>query len=167
MQLKALKYTRLVSVFLLFLTIANSGFSQSSVKQEKMAQLSFMVGDWVGTSKTIKNDSVVSEVPALQKIKYDLNKHIIIIDLRSETLQLHTIIYFDEKKRKYMYHPFSEGGTGQLPAELIDGQLIVYASKDRRYIFSAKDKNGFQEYGERLVDGKWERYFEDNFTNSQ
>ena len=159
---KVVKYTSLLAFFLL----ASSGFSQS-VKQEKMEQLSFLVGEWIGTSKQYQDGKVTKQGAAYEKISYDLDRHILVIELNSEMLQLHTIIYYDEKDSTYYYNPFYKRGAAKYPAELKDGQLIVSASDTKRFIFSRTANGGFQEYGEELVDGKWVKYFEDTFTDSQ
>lgn len=89
------------------------------------------------------------------------------IELNSETLQLHTIIYFDEKDQTYYYNPFSKRGAGKYPADYKKGQLVVQASETKRYIFSRTTEGGFREHGEELINGKWQMYFEDTFINSQ
>lgn len=134
-------------------------------KELKMKALSFMIGDWVGTSTTYEKGKVKDEVPAFQKISYDLDSTIIVIELHSELLQLHTIIYYDENTEQYSYNPYSKSGVRQLPAELIDGKLVVHASDSKRFIFSSTE-TGFREYGEKLKNGKWEKYFEDIFVNT-
>ena len=53
-----------------------------SISKQKMNALSFMIGEWVGTSKLIQNDSVVKQDAALQTVRFDLNKSVIIIDLK-------------------------------------------------------------------------------------
>lgn len=153
----------LLSLFL----FCNTALIGQDIKKEKMEALSFMVGDWVGTSKVFKDGLVEKEVPAFQKISYDLNKHIIVIELQSELLQLHTIIYYDEEKSQYVYNPYSEKGVRKYPAELRDGKFVVLASDKNRFVFSRPAENTFQEYGESLKDGKWQRYFEDNFKDIQ
>ncbi|NER12037.1 hypothetical protein GWK08_01165 [Leptobacterium flavescens] len=132
-----------------------------------MEKLNFMIGNWVGTSTVYDKGEVSKQVPAYQKISYDLNKSIVVIELHSELLQLHTIIYYDEKDKTYYYNPFSERGVRKLPAEYKDGQFIVNSSDTNRFIFGRTSENGFREYGERLVDGKWVKYFEDNFKDIQ
>ncbi len=147
-----------------FILLTQSSFSQSISKQ-KMNSLSFMIGEWVGTSKLIQNDSVVKQVAALQTIRFDLNKSVIIIDLKSETLNLHTIISYNEKDKTYYYNPYSENGSRKLPAQLINNQFIVNSNNYKRFIFKKTGNKTFQEYGEKLVNGKWMKYFEDNFKD--
>lgn len=132
-----------------------------------MDQLDFMIGEWVGTSRVYENGAVAKEVPAFQKINYDLNRSIIVIELRSELLLLHTIIRYDEKDETYYYYPFSERGTNRYPAEYNDGQLTVWSSDTNRFIFGNPSEGTFREYGERLIDGQWVKYFEDNFKLTQ
>jgi hypothetical protein len=159
---KLSRYPLLIT-FLLFATTAVS----QNEKQKKMKQLSFMVGEWIGTSKSFEDGKLKSEVSAFQRISYDLDSSIIVIELNSESLQLHTIIYFDEKDQTYYYNPFSKRGAGKYPAEFKEGQLIVKSSGERRYIFGRTSDGGFREYGEQLIDGEWVMYFEDTFQNSQ
>lgn len=150
-------------VLLLFSSIIGA----QTTMQEKMEDLAFMIGNWVGTSTTIENGKVSKQVPAYQSITYDVNKSIIVIELESETLKLHTIIQYDEKDKIYYYYPFSERGTGKLPAEYSKGKLIVNANKNKRYTFERTGENSFREYGEKLIEGNWVKYFEDTFTDSQ
>ena len=151
---------------IVFLILSNAVFSQNE-KQEKMELLSFMTGEWIGTSKVYENGVVTKEGSAYQKISYDLDKSILVIELNTEFLQLHTIIYYDEKEEKYYYYPFSKRGVSKYPAEYKNGQLIVWSSDKNRFIFSRTSDGGFREYGERLVNGTWTKYFEDTFKNSQ
>lgn len=162
MKNKSLTIFFLLAIFF----VANLGFSQVT-KLERMKALNFMVGDWVGSSTTLDNGDTINHVPAFQKIRYDLNKHIIVIDLRTELLQLHTVIHYSEKDSTYYYTPFSENGSRQLTASLNNGVFTVAANNTTRFVFKATKEGGFREYGEKLVDGEWVKYFIDNFTNTQ
>ncbi len=155
-----------VSYSIILFFLFSSGYGQS-IKQEKMEQLAYMVGEWVGISTVYENGTISKQVPAYEKISYDLDKTILVIQLNSELLQLHTIIQYDEKDSTYYYHPFSKKGARKLPAEFKDGRLIVWSTDTNRFIFSKTSNEGFREYGERLIDGKWVKYFEDVFTNTQ
>jgi len=130
-----------------------------------MTELNFMIGEWVGTSTLISGGKVSKESPAFQSISYDLKKSIVVIQLKSEPLTLHTIVRYEEKDSTYYYHVFSEKGAGKFPARLEGGKLIVQAGDSRRYIFQRIGSNGFREYGEELRNGKWVKYFEDNFVD--
>ena len=138
-----------------------------SPKQEKMEQLHFLVGEWVGTSKIYENGVLTKEGAAYEHISYDLEKNILVIELNTEFLQLRTIVLYDEKDQKYYYHRFSKDGAAIYPAEFKDGQLIVWKDENTRFFFGSTPEGGFREYGERLVDGKWVKTFEDNFINTQ
>lgn len=159
---KKYKYAQCVILIFLFHSVVGQ-----SLKQEKMEQLSYMIGEWVGTSKLYENGLVSQEGPAFEKIAYNLDKNILVIDLNSAFLQLHTIIYYDEKDQKYYYYPFSKNGVNRYPAEFKNGQLIVWPNEKKRFIFSRTSDGGFMEYGEKLVDGEWIKYFEDTFKNTQ
>ncbi len=149
----------------LFLIIANSVCAQTS-QQEHMQKLSFMIGDWVGTSVSYENDTISKQVRASEKIRYRLDKNIITIDLESEALKLHTVIYYDEKEATYYYNTYYKNGAGKYVGEYKDGKFIVWPTKNKRFIFNLTDQGNFQEYGEKFENGKWTKYFEDNFKKA-
>lgn len=156
------KYSFLIVIFFLF----NSAFAQNQ-KKEKMEQLNFLVGEWVGTTKIYKNGVVTKQGAAYERISYDLDKSILVIELNTEFLQLRTIVNYDENDQKYYYHRFSKSGAAIYPAEYKDGQLIVWKNKETRFFFGSTPNGGFKEYGEQLVNGNWIKTFEDTFINTQ
>ena len=155
-----------ILLVLVMTALSSSAFSES-LKQQKMAQLSFMVGEWIGTTRIYQDGKVSKQGAAYQNIQYDLNQHILVIELNTELLQLHTVIRYDEKDQTYYYYPFSSNGAGKYPANYQNGQFIVNSSETNRFVFTSTANGGFREYGERLVDGQWVKYFEDTFVNSQ
>jgi hypothetical protein len=152
--------------FYLLLFLSNVLVGQSP-KQEKMEQLQFLVGEWVGTSKIYENGVLAKAGAAYEHISYDLEKHILVIELNTEFLQLRTIVLYDEKDQKYYYHRFSKDGAAVYPAEFKEGQLIVWKNDTTRFFFGSTPNGGFREYGEQLVNGKWIKTFEDTFINTQ
>lgn len=153
----------LIPIILLF--FSSSLYSQS-VKQDKMEALSFMVGEWIGTTTVIENGVIAKEGAAFQRINFDMDKHILVIELNSEFLQLRTIVNYDEEEQTYYYHPFSKSGSGKYAAKLVAGQLIVSPNDHTRYVFAKTGERTFREHGEQLKDGVWVKTFEDNFTAS-
>lgn len=154
-------------VYFIILIFAHISVFGQNIKQEKMEQLNFMIGEWVGTTKVYENGVVARQGSAYENISYDLDKSILVIELNTEFLQLHTIINYDEKDQKYYYYRFSKGGAARYPAEYKDGQLIVWRDEKTRFFFSRTQEGGFQEYGEQLVNGEWKKIFEDTFKNTQ
>ena len=137
----------------------NQIFAQTT-SAKKMAQLSFMVGDWEGISKSFQEDGT-KEVMAHELVQYKVDGHLITIDLESESLKLHTVIYYDEKDKTYYYCPFYKSGSGKYKGELENGAFRVWFSKERRLLFTKTSEGAFHEYGERLQEGNWVTYFED------
>jgi hypothetical protein len=131
-----------------------------------MEQLNFMIGQWVGTTKIYENGVVTRQGSAYENISYELDKSILVIELNTEFLQLHTIIYYDEKDQKYYYYRFSKSGVARYPAEYNEEQLIVWKDEKTRFFFGRTADGGFQEYGEQLMNGKWIKIFEDSFKNT-
>lgn len=153
--------------FVLVFILCTEVITAQDIKRDKMEQLSFLVGEWVGTTKVIENGLVTKKGAAYEKISYDLDRSILVIELNTEFLQLRTIVTYQEKDQKYYYHRFSKDGTAIYPAEFTDGQLIVWRDADTRFFFGSTPDGGFREYGEKRIDGEWVRFFEDTFTNTQ
>lgn len=151
-----------INKFIILVMLSTLSFGQT-IRQEKMNNLKFLVGDWVGISTSYEDGKVKNQVSASENIKYGLDGNIITIDLHSEALQLHTVIYYDEKAQTYYYNPFYKNGAAKYKAEFLDNKLIVKPSETRRFVFTLDKAGNFNEYGENLVDGKWIKYFEDIF----
>lgn len=163
--IKSTSNLRACHCLVIILFAVNSAVGQTS-RQEKMEKLNFMIGEWVGISTTYQNDTIAKQVPAFEKISYRLDKNLITIDLQSEILQLHTVIYYDDKDEKYYYNSYYKDGTGKYDAEYKDGKLIVWPNKNKKFIFHLTPNGNFQEYGEKFENGEWIKYFEDNFKKS-
>ncbi|RZS93981.1 hypothetical protein [Aquimarina brevivitae] len=156
---------KLITGFLFIILVTTFTAYGQTIEQQYMEKLKFIVGDWVGVSAAYEEGKIKVQVPAYEKISYQLDKSIITIDLKSESLQLHTVIYYDAKDKTYYYNSYYQTGAGRYKATLsTDNKFIVNASPTKRFIFHAPTPDTFQEYGEKLVDGKWIKYFEDNFT---
>jgi len=151
---------------LVLLLLSHSIFAQS-LKKEKMEQLSYLVGEWVGTTKVYENGEVIKEGAAYEHISYDLDQSILVIELNTEFLQLRTIINYSEEDQKYYYHRFSKDGAAVYPAEFEDGKLIVWKNEQTRFFFTSTAEGDFVEYGEKWIDGEWVKYFEDTFVDTQ
>jgi hypothetical protein len=163
-----MRYKKIDRYFYFFVLVflASSVFTQN-IKKDKMKRLSFLVGEWVGTSKIYENGIVTRQGAAYEKISYDLDKYILVIELNTEFLQLRTIINYNEKDKKYYYHRFSKEGFARYPAEFKDGKLIVWRDEKTRFFFGRTSEGNFLEYGEQMNNGKWTRTFEDTFKNTQ
>jgi len=127
---------------------------------KKMEQLSYMIGDWEGVSTSFGKTGN-KQVKAHELVQYKVNQHIITLDLVSESLTLHTVIYFDEKEQTYYYCPFYKKGAGKYKGSYEDGMFVVKFNDQKRLIFKRTPEGYFHEYGEILKDGIWKKYFED------
>jgi len=147
-------------VFILILFNTSNVLFAQTTAADKMAELSFMIGDWKGSSKSYDGKNV-KEVTAHEIVQYKLDKHIITIDLESQSLKLHTVIYYDKKERSYFYCPYYKKGTGKYRGQLVDGRFKVSFNNERRLWFQLTPNGEFHEYGEHIKDGQWVTYFED------
>jgi len=141
-------------------------FSSCLFAQKEMQKLDFMVGEWIGNSTSIKADTIYKKVPAYEKISYKIDENIITIDLASETLKLHTVIYYSKEDDTYYYNPFYKSGAATYPATYEGGKLIISPNDNKRFIFTTDALGNFTEYGEELIDGVWKKYFEDKFVRN-
>ena len=160
-----MKAMKLLCVGVLF-CLLNTVCAQT-VQQEKMKQLNYLVGEWVGTTKIYKDGVVDKEGAAYERISYDLDNSILVIELNTAFLQLHTVVTYDVDDKMYHYNRFSKDGSAVYPAKYEDGKLIVMRDEKTRFFFTSTTDGGFQEYGEKLIDGEWVRTFEDTFVNTQ
>ncbi len=156
-----------LSLCVLALLALYSPVLAQDLRQEKMEQLGFLIGEWVGTTTIYEDGLIAKQGAAYEKISYDLNKSILVIELNTEFLQLHTIVLYDEKDQRYYYHRFSKDGAARYPAEFREGQLIVWKDEKTRFFFGPTSEGGFREYGEQMMNGKWKKTFEDTFINTQ
>ncbi len=154
-------------VYALGLIILSNTAIAQTLQQEKMAQLSFLVGEWVGTSRIYEGGVVTKEGAAFEHISYDLDHSILVIKLNTEFLQLHTIVTYDVGDQMYHYNRFSKDGSAVYPAKYEDGKFIVMRDEKTRFYFTSTEDGGFREYGEQLVHGEWVRTFEDTFVNTE
>lgn len=153
-------------VLTLLIGIQLTSAQEKNETQIQMSKLDFMVGDWIGTTKAFSNQELTSEHPAYQAIHYNLDAHIIEINLKSPTLQLHTVIGYSVTDSMYFYSPFSKNGSRTLPAFLEDGKFVVHANDTTQFIFQ-KTATGFMEWGRKQINGTWQIYFQDEFTRVQ
>ena len=143
---------------LALLVSGNMLYGQENEK-EALAKLSFMMGNWEGTS-TVYGDTT-KRVSVSEKVHYMLDGNLLVLEVNSSLIQLHTVISYSLKDGAYYYHPFSKRGGGTYKGEVKDQKFIVTFGEERRLVFERTDKGAFHEYGEKLVDNQWEKYFED------
>ncbi len=151
---------RSIKIFtgLLFLVLSIYG---QQTEKEALKELSFLIGDWKGTSTSYSKKGV-KKVSVTENVSYLLDGDLIQLNVKSEWIALHTIISYNVKDKKYYYYPFTKKGNKQgYKGEMVDGKFMVYFDESTRLTFTKTTKGEFHEFGERLVDGNWEKYFED------
>lgn len=84
------------------------------------------------------------------------------MDVSSSTVQLHTLITYSVKDSCYYYQPTSKTESyGKSKGYFKNGKFMVYFDNQARLTFEKTENGEFHEYGERLKDGVWTKYFED------
>ncbi|CAM1345529.1 hypothetical protein [Tenacibaculum amylolyticum] len=166
MLLKALHIQHIKKgIFISFFLI--SALISAQEEKEALQKLSFMIGNWQGTSTSFSNNTQKS-VSVSENVRYILNGNLITLDVKSPWIELHTIISFNKKEQSYYYHPFSKTGVkAGYKGTYKDGVFRVYFNPGRRLTFTQTTKGEFHEYGEQLKNGVWEKYFEDILQSSK
>ena len=153
--------------FLFFSTLLLIYFNVSaqSEEQKAMAKLSYLVGDWAGEGKSFSEEGTTAN-QVREKVRYDLNGEILVLKVRNtrdgETvLSLHTIIYYSVADQCYYYNAYTRRGTRPFKGQFEDGKFVCYFNDDYRLTFRKTKEGAFNEFGERLIEGKWVKNFED------
>ena len=148
--------------FLILLFVLTTG-GLLAQDADKMKDLAPFVGHWIGTSTGFQESKITRSEPAFEKIAMGLDGNTLEIDLYSESLRLHTIIYYSAEEDIYKYNPFYKSGSASYPAKFENGKLVVTPTPEKRFIFEIMPDGRFREYGEQKKNGVWEKYFEDIF----
>ncbi len=155
------EYIFKIFVAILFISLLSSKrtYAQQSEK-EAMSKLSFLIGNWKGSSTSFKNGTQ-SSVTVHEEVKYIMDGNLLILNVKSPNIQLHTVINYSLKDSTYYYQPFSKTGSGKYKGQLQANQFVVYFNDQRRLVFEKTKDGEFHEYGEKLENNIWEKYFED------
>ena len=151
-------------IFISFFFYTHQILSQS-VEQKAMAKLSFLIGDWKGTGTGYPKENN-EPYNVLSKVSYDLNGELLVLRHRSKRdgktlLALHTIMYYNKENGFYYYNAYRRSGARPFKCQLNDGKFVCEINGDYRLTFQRTENGEFNEFGERLVDGKWIKNFED------
>lgn len=131
-----------------------------TTEKEALSKLSFMIGDWVGTSISYEKDGSSESISVREKIAYQLSGNLINLLVSSNALELQTVVRYSVEDGKYYYHPFTKNSTGEFEGIMEDEKFVVKINDTYRLTFE-KTNTGFREYGTRLKDGKWIKAFQD------
>lgn len=144
-----------------FLVLIPTSTNAQKEEKEALSKLSFMTGDWKGTSISYSENGK-KQVEVTEKVRYIMDGNLLVLDVKSSWIALHTIVSYNSKEKKYYYYPFSKKGNKKgYKGTYENGNFIVYFNESRRLTFTKTNKGEFHEYGEQLKEGKWEKYFED------
>lgn len=156
-----LRNRALPALLLCSLSTAAAAWQTPQDEADPMAALAFMRGDWKGTSTSFGPTGPRME-PISETIGYRLDGNLLVLEVDSPSLRLHTLIHYDAREHAYVYTPFgADGGGTAYRAELEDGRLRVQLGDTRRLTFEPMPDGRLREYGQQLEDGTWTAYFED------
>lgn len=158
-----IKYSFIILSISFFASTAVS-FGQTEEKKA-MAKLSFMIGDWKGSGTSYpKKDH--KPYKAISQVRYDLDGELIVLKHRSirdkkTVLALHTLIYYNKKDGFYYYNAYRRSGARPFKCTFNERKLVCEIDGNYRLTFQRTKNGEFNEYGQRLVNGKWVKNFED------
>ncbi len=141
------------------------GMNAQTEEQKAMAKLSFLIGDWKGEGTSYpKEENEPYQV--LSKVRYDLDGELLVLRHRSTRnnstiLALHTIMYYNKEDGFYYYNAYRRSGARPFQYQLKDDQFICEINGNYRLTFQKTENGEFNEFGQRLIDGKWVKNFED------
>lgn len=154
-----MKRSKINVLTVLILLVVNALSAQVNEKKE-LAKLSFLMGNWEGTS-TSYTEKDTTQVKVRESVNYIMNGNILVLDVVSANIELHTLITYSTKDSCFYYQPFSKTGGDKYKGKIEDDKFIVYFNPKNRLIFHKTVNGEFHEYGESFKGGKWEKYFED------
>ncbi|MFY0630276.1 MAG: hypothetical protein JXR05_07830 [Flavobacteriaceae bacterium] len=155
----------IITIFIIcFFVNTSITFAQTS-EQKAMKKLSFMVGDWKGSGTSYPKETS-KPYDVMSTVHYDLDGELIVLRHRSKrggktVLALHTLIYYNKEDGYYYYNAFRKNGARPFKCKVNDGKLICEINGNYRLTFQRTQKGKFNEFGQRLVNGKWVKNFED------
>lgn len=144
-----------------FLVLISIPTNAQNEEKEALTKLSFMIGNWKGTSISYNQTSKKS-VEVTEEVRYIMDGNLLVLNVKSPWIALHTIISYDVTNKNYYYHPFSKKGLrDKYKGTFENGVFRVYFNNKKRLTFTTTPKGEFHEFGEELKDHKWQKYFED------
>jgi len=155
----------IVTTFLITFYVSSPAVFAQSEEQKAMKKLSFLIGDWKGSGTSYpKEENKPYDV--ISTVRYDLDGELLVLRHRSKrenktVLALHTLIYFNKEDEFYYYNAFRKSGARPFKCKLNDGKFICEINGNYRLTFQRTDNGMFNEFGQRLTDGKWVKSFED------
>lgn len=142
---------------------------QDKPEQSAIAALEFLVGDWAGPGVSYRDDGSEVSYRDTEYVRFDLDNKLLLINARGErsdgttSYSLHTVIYYNLEKERYIYTPYSGAREPRsFECTLNDTpQLVCYiADNTYRLTFQRLPDGKWNEFGERLIDGAWQKNFE-------
>jgi hypothetical protein len=147
--------------------VAQEASSTKSIERLAIEKLEFLVGNWAGEGVSYANNGSESEYYDTEDVWFDLQNSLLIIQARGfrdnkQFYGLHTVIYFDKEKQKYVYNPYSSSGLSRsFYCDLKAKKLLCYLEdQSYRLTFQRTADGKWNEFGERLTDGAWQKNFE-------
>ena len=153
-------------ILLLFLPASYSQTIALSEQQIAMEKLSFLIGKWEGRGISYDDKGNTSSYFDTEKVWFDVQNSLLIIQANGfkddqPFYGIHTVIYYDINKQHYWYNPYTATGARAFECHLDEQVFKCYiADKTFRLTFQLTEKGQWNEFGERLVNGSWQKTFE-------
>ena len=155
----------IIAIFTVVFLASSTVVCAQSVEQKAMKKLSFLIGDWKGSGTSYpKEENKPYDV--VSTVRYDLDGELLVLRHRSKRgnktlLALHTLIYFNKEDGFYYYNAYRKNGARPFKCKLNEGKFNCEINGNYRLTFQKTKEGAFNEFGQRLIDGKWIKNFED------
>jgi hypothetical protein len=155
-------------IFILSL-LMNSSLSmaeEETLHQDKIKALSFLVGSWAGEGRSYADDGSNSSYFDTEDVWFDVENSLLIIQAKGfrdnkQFYGIHTVIYYDEAQGHYWYNPYTAKGARAFSCDLGNKVFLCHTpDKTFRLTFRRTESGQWNEFGEKLVDGHWQKTFE-------
>ncbi|UTW53918.1 hypothetical protein [Kordiimonas sp. SCSIO 12610] len=146
---------------------AQDNNQSKSVERIAIEKLEFLVGHWAGEGTSYQADGATSKYYDTEDVWFDVQNSVLIIQARGfrdnkQFYGLHTVIYFDAERGQYVYSPYTSKGVSRPFYCDLHGQKLICFIEDKSYrlTFQRRENGDWNEFGERFVDGVWQKNFE-------
>lgn len=143
-------------------TISSYSQSPEQIRENAMAKLSFMLGQWEGPGWYINKDGKKENFIDHETMRLSEDEKFLIMDVNTinddNTLKSQIFVfYYDTDNQQYVFNAFSgRGGPYKLPCEIISPNKMRCTNDKGTWRFTyTRTGNSLIEAGEKLQNGKW------------
>jgi len=147
-------------------TLAAQNADTGKINQERIRQLSFLIGNWKGKGWMMMQDGKKHSFDQTEKVEFKLNETVLMIEGNGTAAgrNIHNalaIVNYDRNSNQLKFRSWlATGVSGEFKAEVKDGKFYWYPMENMQYIIWLNEKGQWYEIGEIKRNNEWVRFFE-------